>query len=188
MTTSTTKPEQKSTEAPPLKRSLWKRLLIRLVLVLLVAAVGGAGYVYYRSYRIISSEPYQAAMKYVINSKILKGKVGEPLVTAGFLENLRDGSSVTDNGDVGEAQIRFNVMSPKGPVNVTGAGRKDKGEWAITDLTVMIPGNERVNLYSEVLLDTGGDTPKFDPTKKEDIKQPVLPETSNDIKIEIPGM
>ncbi len=189
MTTNTTKNEQKSTDAPPVKRSLWKRLLIRLVLLLLVAAIGGAGYWCYRSYRLINSEPYQAALKYVHNSKILKEKVGGPLVNAGFLENLRDeGSNVIDNGDAGEAQIRFNMMSPKGPISVAGAGRKDKGEWAITDLTVMIPGNERVNLYSEVQLDTAKDTPLFDPNKKEEIKQPVLPTPNTDIKIELPSM
>ena len=189
MTTNTTKTEPKSTDVTPAKRSLWKRLLIRLVLVLFVAAIGGAGYFYYRSARLINSEPYQAALKYVLNSKILKEKVGEPLTTAGFLEDLRNGSSVTEEGNSGEAQIQFKIASPKGLLAVAGQGRKRDGTWAIQDLSVEIPGiKDRVSLNAEVELDTAKDTPLFDPNKKEEFKQPVLPETSNDIKIEVPGM
>jgi hypothetical protein len=189
MTASTTKTDLKSTESSPVKRSLWKRLLIRLVLLLFVAAIGGAGYLYYRSARLINSEPYQAALKYVLNSKILKKEVGEPLVTAGFLEDLRNGSSVTDEGNIGEAQIQFKMASPKGLIAVAGQGRKRDGSWAIQDLSVEIPGmKDRISLNAEVEVDTARDTPLFDPNKKEEIKQPVLPTPNTDIKIELPGM
>lgn len=189
MATSTAKPET-TTEAKPAKRSLWKRLLVRFILLLLVAAVGGASYLYYRSNRLIKSEPYQAALKYVTNSKILKEKVGEPLVTAGILEDLRNGSSVTDEGNSGEAQIQFKLISPKGILVVHGAGRKRDGTWALNDLAVEVPGEkDHVSLNSEVEVDTAKETPKFDPTKpQEQIKVPDLPPPSSDIKIEIPDL
>jgi hypothetical protein len=190
MTTSTAKSESQSPNTQPAKRSLWKRLLLRLVMVLLLAAIGGAGYLYYRSNRLIKSEPYQAALKYVMASNILKEKVGEPLTSAGFIEDLRNGSNVTEEGNSGEAQIQFKMTSPKGLIKVSSAGRKRDGTWAINDLAVEIPGEkDKVSLNAEVEVDTAKETPKFDPNKTpEKIITPVLPSTSGDIKIEIPDL
>jgi hypothetical protein len=166
MATTTVKSGTTTPAVTPPKRSLWKRLLVRLVMLLLVAALGGAGYLYYRSNRLIKSIPYQAALKYVTESKLVKERVGEPLVSAGFLENLRDGSNVTEDGKTGEAQLHFKMMSPKGAIEVSGQGRKLDDVWSIIDLAVLLPGEkEKLSLKSEVEVETAKDTPKFDATK-----------------------
>jgi len=190
MATTTVKPGTTTPAVTPPKRSLWKRLLVRLVMLLLVAAVGGAGYLYYRSNRLIKSEPYQAALKYVTESKLVKQRVGEPLVAAGLLENLRDGSNVTEDGKTGEAQLQFKMMSPKGPVEVSGRGRKFDDVWSITDLAVKLPGEtEKLSLKSEVEVDTAKETPKFDATKPpEKVETKIdLPPPGTDIKIDLPS-
>lgn len=159
MATTTTKSGTATPAVTPPQRSLWKRMLVRLVMLLLIVAVGGFGYLYYRSNRLIKSEPYQAALKFVTESKLVKEKVGEPLVPAGLLDNLRDGSNVSES----DAQLQFKMMSPKGAIEVSGSGRKRDNDWSIQNLAVLLPGEkEKLSLMSEVNLVTAGDTPKFD--------------------------
>jgi hypothetical protein len=184
MATTSTKSDSTTPAVTPPQRSLGKRLFVRFVILLLLVAVGGFSFLYYRSNRLIKSEPYQAAMKYVTNSKLLKEKVGEPVVAVGLLESLRDGSNVSEN----DAQLQFKMLSPKGPIEVLGSGRKRDDVWSIQSLSVTLPHEqEKLNLMSEVLLDTAGDTPKFDPnaqSQKADVKID-LPTPGNDIKIDI---
>jgi hypothetical protein len=153
-------------------------------MLLVLIAVGGFGFLYYRSNRLIKSEPYQAALKYVTESKLVKEKVGEPLVQAGLLDNLRDGSNVSDN----DAQLQFKMFSPMGPIEVLGSGRKRDNEWSIQNLSVRVPNQqEPLNLTPEVLLKTSGDTPKFNPNEqppKIDAKIE-LPMPGTDIKIDL---
>lgn len=190
MATTKTVPKTSTTETQPMKRSLWKRLLLRVVMVLLLAALGGAGYLYYRANRLITSQPYQDAVKFVTNSKLVKDKVGEPLQTVGILQNLNNGSSINEEGEFGEAQLQFKMLSPRGQIEVSGGGRKRDNSWSITSLQVLVPGDrERLNLMSEVNKETAGDTPKFDPNKQpEKVETKInLPPPETDIKIEIPG-
>ena len=177
MATTTVKPETTPPAATPVKRSLWKRILVRLVLLLLVATVGGAGYLYYRSNRLIQSEPYQQALKFVTESQLVKQKIGGPLTEASLLEQLRNGSSVTDEGERGEASIQFPLLSPRGPIDVQASARKLDNEWSIQTLQVKLPGEkEPLILTSEVLLKTAGETPKFDATKP-------VPKVETDVKL-----
>jgi hypothetical protein len=80
------------------------------------------------------------------------------------------------------------MLSPKGPLEVLGSGRKRDNVWSIQSLMVTLPGgSEKVNLMSEVVLDTAGDTPKFDPNQqpqKSDTKID-LPMPGTDIKIDL---
>lgn len=182
----TTKAKSGTTTSPvtPPKSSLWKRLLMRLVTLLLIVAMGGFGFFCYRSNRLIKSEPYQAALKYVTGSKLLKAKVGEPLTEAGFLESLLDGSNVSEN----DAQLQFKMLSPQGPIKVLGGGRKRDNVWSITSLSVLLPDEkEKLNLMPEVNLDTAGDTPKFDPNKQPEKNETKidLPTPGTDIKIDL---
>lgn len=186
MATTTAKSGTTPPAVTPQRGSLWKRLLVRLVLLMVLVAVGGFGFLYFRANRLVQSEPYQAALKYVTQSKLVKDKVGEPLAQAGFIDFLRDGSNVSDN----DAQLQFKVISPQGPIEVLGSGRKRDNAWSIQSLSVTLPNStERLNLMSEIIVDTAGDTPKFNPNEqppKNEIKID-LPPPDTDIKIEIPG-
>lgn len=187
MATTTAKSGTTPAETPP-RRSLWKRLLGRLVLLILVAAVGGGGYLYYRSNHLIKSEPYQAVLKFVNESEIVKDKVGGPLHEAGFLEKLQNSSSITEEGERGEALIKFTLQSPRGPLEVQSNGRKLANEWSITSLMVRFPGEQdNTSLLAEVHRKTAGETPKFDPTKApEKIDTKIdLPTPGTDIKIDL---
>ena len=190
MATTTSKTGTATPAVTPPQRRLWKRLLGRLVLLLLVVAIGGAGYLYYRSNRLVKSEPYQAAIKFVSNSKLVKAKVGEPVEPLGFLQNLNDGSSITEEGEFGEAQLQFKMMSPGGPLEVSGSARKRDNVWSIINLAVLLPkGKERLSLMSEVNLETAADTPKFDASKpSEKIETKInLPPAESEIKIDLPS-
>ncbi len=191
MATSTAKTGTTAPESTPAKRSLWLRMLVRLVLLLLVVAIGGAGYLYYRSNRLIQSEPYQQALRFVRESELVKKKIGGPLTEASFMEQLRNGSSVTDEGERGEASIQFPLTSPRGPIDVQASARKHDNEWSIQSLQVTLQDEkEPLILTSEVLLKTASETPKFDATKPvEKVETKIdLPSPDSDIKIEIPDI
>ncbi len=76
MATTTTKSGTATPAVTSPSGSLWKRLFVRLMLLVVLVAVGGFAFLYYRSNRLVQSEPYQAALKYVTESKLVKEKVG----------------------------------------------------------------------------------------------------------------
>jgi hypothetical protein len=186
----TTSPKSGTTTSAvtPLQRSLWKRLLVGFVMLLLLVAVGGFGFLYYRSNQLINSEPYQAVLKFVTESETVKSKLTGPLTEPSFMDNLRNSSTLPAEGERAEALIKMTLLSNNQPLDVQSTVMKENTDWVIKDLNVRFPGEQQgTSLRKELSLKYGGDTPKFDPNQqpKTNDTKINLPPPDTDIKIDI---
>lgn len=188
MATTTATPGTATPAVTPPPRALWKRLLLRLVMLLVLLAVGGFGYLYYRSNQLINSEPYQAVLKFVRESETVKSKLTHPLAEPSFIDNMRNSSTLPEEGARAEALIKMTLLSNNQPLDVQSTVMKTNNDWVIKDLNIRFPGEqEGTSLRKELSLKYGDDTPKFDPNQqpKPNDTKINLPPPDTDIKIDI---
>jgi hypothetical protein len=136
----------------------WKRLIGGLLLLLIVAAVGG----YLAKFGpILFSQPYREALDFVTRYPQVIDALGEPIKRRDFQDWTPHGA-VTGDDDNGEANLSFSVSGPKGKATVGVAARKVKGdkEWGYPTFQVTLPGDKQLNLVDAMNKTKPDETPK----------------------------
>lgn len=135
-----------STEARRPRR--WPVILL-IVVILLVAGAGIAGY---QLYRLRSTDPYKEALAHVQKDPQVIGQLGEPIKEVWLPPS---GSVFGLN-----ANLTFKVQGPKGRASVRAEARQIDGKWGLGTLDVTFADQKRISIDTR----GEGDAPRFGPT------------------------
>ena len=124
--------EDQSFAAEPEKKGskIWLILLILVGLPTILCG-GCCGCMFFGKRVAKNSEPYQTALKRVVNDEQVIDRLGEP-IEDGLLSNPQ----YKDNGNTGEAQFTYGITGPNGTARVETESVKEGGSWRLTKLTV----------------------------------------------------
>lgn len=185
----TTSPASQNASASPANarrpgwfRRNWLRAIISLMLLFVLAAVGGY---LYKFGPILFSTPYHMAMAELQQEPDVKKMLGDPIHDSWF-------PAGNVNNEEGEARFYFRVHGPgtdghesKADVSVQARCVGDK--WDFTQFDIQPEGGQRLNLIDAIQARGTPDTPLFDsksapaPTKTEATPP-------QDVNIQIPDM
>ena len=120
--------EQRPGGRPPQRRSFGRKFL-RFVVTLLVmlAALGGSGFLVYSSW-LRSQEPYTTALKLAKQDPKLIEKLGQPIKEVLWIPTVR-------HSDENKVTIIFSLAGPNGAASITADAHREKDGWCVKSLT-----------------------------------------------------
>ena len=164
--------EQPIVEAAPVRRGWlrrnWKRLLGSMMLLIILAAVGG----YFAKFGpVLFSQPYQTALHAVEQSPQVQAVLGKTISRSTVADWTPSGLS-DDSGQMPEARLTFSVSGAKNPATgdrssatVMALARQLNGQWGFAQFDVTLSDGTQLNLLDEINAGKPADVKPFDPTQ-----------------------
>jgi hypothetical protein len=163
-------------------RRNWKRLVIGLFLVAILAACGGYYYVFGR---IMLSEPFRLAWQEVKQSKQVSDELGGP-IHGGWTPH----GTIDWNSPIPEANLVFTISGTKTAADVAVLARRIDGVWGFPRFEVTLHGEDnlpgqRINVAAEINKARPPDVPVFDAATQKLASKPKIEQAPAELNIKI---